>query len=444
MAGNEPPIDGTGQMTGGGGFRRPRRPPHRRRLARCQGHHRRCPQADLRVQRAAERPQEGPRELAAINSAAAHRRRAGWAVSARARRRVPPERHRAAGGGWSVAPATSPPARRGPAGGVAWTMAVASSSRPAGSTTAAAAIAASPAPLTTGLNVIEDRFQRNVAQSIPISSRDAFTASMYTALYKGLEPGRYRRRGAVRRVPREPADGPADRPRVRLDGGQGSQQFLAAGRGQRPGHRRHDEHRPGGGPGRALRLSDGLQPGPGDGHHDLQGATASCNNPMQVGLEYVKDYEKRNNVTMNEIDFANLRNAGVAAPDADEADLRALRRGHRHGHRRRHAEHAVPQHGRRAPDQLRQRRGPQAGSGSTRTSSGCRRPVCTTTGQRREARFFGNQEGADGRPAAPGEHDPGGALRHRGRLQRPARPDARVRAGPQAAHDGSEAPRRRH
>ena len=31
---------------------------------------------------------------------------------------------------------------------------------------------------------------------------------------------------------------------------------------------------------------------------------------MQVGLEYVKDYEKRNNVTMNEIDFSNLRSPG--------------------------------------------------------------------------------------------------------------------------------------
>ena len=159
-----------------------------------------------------------------------------------------------------------------------------------------------------GLGVIEDRFQRNVQQSIPISSRDAFTASMYSALYKGLEPGRFGASGMYggTRENQQAAQ------QIALNFGttiQGSQQFLAQAGANVQGS------------GGSLNIAQtaaqaGLFASPMVSNRALAMGIQTykqngvLQNPMQVGLEYIKDYEKRAGVTMNEIDFAQLRNPG--------------------------------------------------------------------------------------------------------------------------------------
>ena len=166
--------------------------------------------------------------------------------------------------------------------------------------------------INTGLDIIGDRFQRNVQQSAPISSVDVATASMYgPSLYRRLEGSRY-------------------------NGGQGTTQFL----GSREGAQAAQQIGLGfgmtmGSSNQFMASVGGMVQASGGAMGAAQAAATVgqfaapmvsnraramgimaykdngvLNNPLTVGLDYIKDYEKRNNVTMNEIDYSNLRSPG--------------------------------------------------------------------------------------------------------------------------------------
>ena len=161
-----------------------------------------------------------------------------------------------------------------------------------------------------GLGVIQDRFQRNVLQSAPISSTDVMTSSMYgPSLYRGMEGRRFAATGEFggTRADQQTAQ------QIALGFGStmaGSQQFLGQA-------------------GTVVQASGGsiniaqAAAMTGQFANPMVSRRAEAmgimtykdngvlNNPLQVGLDYIKDYEKRNGgIAMNEIDFANLRSPG--------------------------------------------------------------------------------------------------------------------------------------
>ena len=267
--------------------------------------------------------------------------------------------------------------------------------RGAGGFNYGAAAVTGAAIISGGANIIEDRFMRNVAQSAPISAVDVRTASMYgPQLYRGMEMRRFTAGGEYIGS----REGAQAAQQVALGFGAtmaGSQRFMPQVGGM--------VQASGGTLGGAQAAAQvGLFAAPevsnraramGIMTYKDQGVLA---NPMRVGLDYVKDYEKRYGVTMNEMDFANLRAPGS-------------------GHRMRMkqiyglSDEAIDMVI-NAGMQNMQFRGTAAGRGGRTinfgspadleaiglkpSALGLQAARFGTTAQRREARFFENQEGA--------------------------------------------------
>ena len=170
------------------------------------------------------------------------------------------------------------------------------------------AVAAGAQIAQAGFNVIENRFQRNVAQSIPISAQDTLTASMYGTPYYGMESRRF---GAVGEYggSRESVQYAQQ---IALGYGTtaaGSERFMTtAGRVAQASGGTLDAA------GAAAQL--GLFAAPQVSRRaEAMGATpyrvaGELQDPNKIGLSYVKLYERARNVSLNEIDFANLRSPG--------------------------------------------------------------------------------------------------------------------------------------
>jgi Lysozyme like domain len=162
--------------------------------------------------------------------------------------------------------------------------------------------------LRGGLDVIESRFGRNVAQSAPISAQDAFTAAMYGTPYRGAEMRRY---GAVGEYggAREPVQA-AQQIALRFGTSMaGSERYLqqAGAMVQATGGTMNIAET-------AAQIGLFAAPVVSQRARALgimqYKKAGELQNPMVVAREYIKDYEKRAGVQMNEIDFQNLRSPG--------------------------------------------------------------------------------------------------------------------------------------
>jgi hypothetical protein len=294
VAGNEPPIDGTGSMTGGGGFRRPGigRAITGRLAAKVTADGVRKLTTEFTGLLGVLQKVRG--EMAAINKLASGMGGIGGI-----------------GQGTPTGAAGTQPVAPTGGGGGGFGIPGAALRGPGGFNYGGAAIATAAA-LGTGLNVINDRFARNVAQSAPISSRDLMTASMYgPEQYRRLEGARYGGgAGTLQYIgSRENAQATQQ---IALGFGTslaGSNQFMSTAGAM--------VQASGGTINAAQAASQvGLFAAPTVSRRaQALGITmfregGALQNPMKVALDYVKDYEKRNNVTMNEMDFSALRSPG--------------------------------------------------------------------------------------------------------------------------------------
>jgi Lysozyme like domain len=243
-----------------------------------------------------------------------------------------------------------------------------------------------------GVNVITDRFQRNVLQSAPISAQDVLTAAMYGTQYRGAEMARY---GVIGPYGGRREDVLAAE-RIGLGFGGLPGQIRAPG-----GYLAHigavTQAFGGTITSAQAAATTGLFAGPmistraqmlGITPYKVQGR---LQNPLTVAMEYVKDYEKRNNVQMNEVDFANLQAPGSAHRLrmkqiyglSDEAIDMVIQAGMQNMQFRTRTGRAINFSSETDINRI-----------VERTSLGMTAARFGTVEQRREARFFERQEGA--------------------------------------------------